>query len=101
MDGDRQAHRELAAPLSARPRLLGVELDAEAGLEVRLIMRSRALRGSRLGKASHERLAYLGRVGARFGGEEQRFTDRFDGGGDDDLVGHFASLAVAVVRPRG
>jgi hypothetical protein len=44
----------------------------------------------------HQGLAHPRRVGARLGSEQQRFANRFDGEGDNDLVGDLSGLAVTV-----
>jgi len=44
------------------------------------------LEDARSGKAAHQRLAHLARIGAGLGGEQQGLADGFDGQGDNDLV---------------
>ena len=48
------------------------------------------------GESAHQRLAHPRRVGAGFGGEQQRLGHRLDGQSHDDLVGDLGRLAVAV-----
>ena len=53
------------------------------------------------GKAAHQGLAHLGRVGAGLAGKDQGFTNRRNVERDDDLVGDLCRLAVAVAADQG
>ncbi len=55
----------------------------------------------RRGKAAHQRLTHLGRIGAVLRSEQQRLGHRLDIQGDDDLVRHLGGLAVAIGADQG
>ena len=78
-------------------QILLVQFDAEArikgAVDHPLAMNFEDARG---GEPAHQRLSDLGRVGPGARGEQQRLADRFDRQRDDNLVGHFGRLAVAV-----
>ena len=73
-----------------------MQFDAEARIERAL---DHALgmdfEHARRGEAAEQRLAHLGRIGARLFREDQRLGGGLDVQRDDDLVGDLGDLAVA------
>ena len=91
----------VARAFQRQVEILLVQFDAEARLESALdhalAMHFENARG---GKAAHQRLPHLGRIGAGLRCEHQRFADRLDGQRHDDLVGDLGGLAVAVAADQ-
>src|SRR5918994_993697 len=93
----RQAQLQLPGSLQGQIEIFLVQLDAEARIEGALDHALAVqLEDARAGEAAHERLAHLGRVRPRLGGEEQRFADGLDGQRHNDLVGDLRGLAITV-----
>src|SRR5882757_7282922 len=74
-----------------------MQLDPKARVERTLYHAvTMNLEDSRRCESTHQRLSHLGRVRARFGGEQQGFGYRLYVQRHDDLVGHLGRLTVAV-----
>ena len=83
----RQAAAERGRALQGEVQILLVKRNVEARLEIPLDHAfAMDLEDARCGEAAHQRLAHASRIGAGFGGEDQRLADRLDRQGDDDLV---------------
>ena len=97
--GQRDAER--LGALQGEIEVLLVKFDPEAGRE-RAFDHALAvhLEDSRGREAAHQRLAHAGGIGAGLGGEQQRFGDRLDVEGDDDLIGDLGGLPVAVAADQ-
>ena len=80
------------------PTLSLIHIWIEGALDHALAVHFEDLRA---GEAAHQRLTYLGRVGAVPGGEQQGFGHRLDVQRDDDLVGHLGGLAVTIAADAG
>ena len=95
--GVRQVDPQLLGPGQRQVQILLVQIDAKAWIECALDHTFAVhFKDLRRGEAAHQRFTHLGRVGAVFRGEQQRFSHRLDVQCDDDLVRHFGGLAVAV-----
>ena len=100
--GVRQVDPQFLGAGQGQVQVLLVQVDTEARIEGALD-HALAVHFQDLGrcKATHQRFTHFGRVGAVFGGEQQRFGHRLDVQRNDDLVGHLGGLAIAIAAYQG
>src|SRR5476649_1474267 len=100
--GLRQRDAQLARSGQGEAQVLLVQLDAKARIEGALdhplAVHFEDARGR---EAAHQRRAHLRRIGAGLAGEDQGLAHRRDVQRDDDLIGYFAGLSVAVLADEG
>src|SRR5580692_7937084 len=99
--GVRQADTERTRSLEREVQVFLVERNAEARLKIALDHALAVdLENAGSGESTHQRLTDASRVGAGFGGEDERLADGPDGQSDDDLVGDLRRLSVAVAADK-